>query len=140
MTRTIIAAALAACLPLTANAADLTIRLTGAHNDKGSVSAAIYASKEAFPKDGQQVAAFRQQASTGTVSITFHDLPPGRYAVTAFHDENNNLKLDRDATGIPSEGYGVSNDARELASPPYWDKASFELGKEGKTIDIKIEY
>ena len=105
-----------------------------------SVSAAIYASKESFPKDGQQIAAFRQKASPGPVSITFHDLPPGRYAVTAFHDENNNGKLDRDATGLPSEGYGVSNDARELLSPPYWDKASFELGSEAKTVVVKIEY
>ncbi|HEV3491194.1 MAG TPA: DUF2141 domain-containing protein [Reyranella sp.] len=139
MIRTI-AVAVAACLPLAANAADLTIKLSGAHNAEGAVSAAIFASKEAFPKEGQQVAAFRQKAATGTVSVTFHDLPPGRYAVTALHDENNNGKLDRDATGIPSEGYGVSNDARELLSPPYWDKASFELGSEAKTVDVKIEY
>jgi uncharacterized protein (DUF2141 family) len=138
-----IRAALSALLmsfPVAANAADLTIKLSGAKNAEGAVSAAIYASKESFPKEGQQVAAFREKASTGTLSITFHDLPPGRYAVTAFHDENGNGKLDRDATGIPSEGYGVSNDARELLSPPYWDKASFELGAEPKTVTVKIEY
>jgi len=139
MNRTI-AIAVTAYLPLAANAADLTIKLSGAHSAEGAVSAAIYASKETFSKEGQQVAAFRQKATTGPVSVTFRDLPPGRYAVTAFHDENNNSKLDRDATGIPSEGYGVSNDARELLSPPYWDKASFELGSEAKTVDVKIEY
>ena len=96
MIRTI-AIAVAACLPLAANAADLTIKLSGAHNAEGALSAAIYASKEAFPKEGQQVAGFRQKAATETVSVTFHDLPPGRYAVTALHDENNNGKLDRDA-------------------------------------------
>ena len=139
MIRTI-AIAVAAYLPLAANAADLTIKLSGAHSAEGAVSAAIYASKETFSKEGQQVAAFRQKATTGPVSVTFRDLPPGNYAVTAFHDENNNGKLDRDATGIPSEGYGVSNDARELLSPPYWDKASFELGSESKTVAVKIEY
>jgi len=134
------ALASALSLPAAARAADLTVKLTGAKNAEGAVSAAVYASKEAFPKEGQQVAAFREKASTGTVSVTFHDLPPGRYAVTAFHDENNNGKLDRDATGIPAEGYGVSNDARELLSPPYWDKASFELGAEPRTVTVKIEY
>jgi uncharacterized protein (DUF2141 family) len=141
MIRTIaVAVTVAACLPLAAKAADLTIKLSGAHSAEGAVSAAIYASKETFSKEGQQVAAFRQKATTGPVSVTFRDLPPGNYAVTAFHDENNNGKLDRDATGVPSEGYGVSNDARELLSPPYWDKASFELGSEAKTVDVKIEY
>ena len=140
MTRPIIIAIAASLMAPAAHAADLTIKLSGAHNAAGAVSAAVYASKESFPKEGQQVAAFREKASTGTVSITFHDLPPGRYAVTAFHDENNNGKLDRDATGLPSEGYGVSNDARELLSPPYWDKASFELGSEAKTVAVKIEY
>ncbi len=139
MIRTIVVAAVL-CIPLAGNAAELTVKLTGTHNADGAVSAAIYATKETFPKEGQQVAAFRAKATAGAVSVTFHDLPPGRYAVTAFHDENNNGKLDRDATGIPSEGYGVSNDARELLSPPYWDKASFELGSESKTVAVKIEY
>ena len=123
-----------------ANAADLTINIKGARDANGSVVAAIYSSKSSFPKEGQQYAAFRTKATTGGASVTFHNLPPGDYAVTAFHDANNDGKLDRDATGIPTEGYGVSNDARELLSPPYWDKASFPLGGESKTITVTIEY
>jgi len=58
MNRTI-AIAVTAYLPLAANAADLTIKLSGAHSAEGAVSAAIYASKETFSKEGQQVAACR---------------------------------------------------------------------------------
>jgi uncharacterized protein (DUF2141 family) len=133
---------LVSCLSLhgIATAADLTIKIKGARDANGSVVAALYNSKGSFPKEGQQYAAFRTKATTGGASVTFHDLPPGDYAVTAFHDANNDGKLDRDATGIPTEGYGVSNDARELLSPPYWDKASFALGSEAKTITVTIEY
>jgi uncharacterized protein (DUF2141 family) len=127
-------------LEAAANAVDLTVNLKGARNANGSVVAAIYSSKQSFAKEGQQFAAFRTLATTGGASVTFHDLPAGDYAVTAFHDENNNGKLDRDATGLPTEGYGVSNDARELLSPPFWDKASFALEGESKTISITIEY
>jgi len=141
MIRTV-ALALALYFPLlaAAHAADLTVKINGARNANGSVVAAIYGSKASFAKEGQQYAAFRTRATTGPVSVTFHDLPAGDYAVTAFHDENNDGKLDRDATGIPTEGYGVSNDARELLSPPYWDKASFAVGPESKIITVNIEY
>ncbi len=136
----VLAFALSIPLQVGANAADLTVKLIGAHNGNGSVSAAIYSSKASFPKEGQQYAAFRIKAEAGSANVTFRDLPPGDYAVTAFHDENNDGKLDRDATGIPTEGYGVSNDARELLSPPFWDKATFAIGADNKTITVKIEY
>jgi uncharacterized protein (DUF2141 family) len=140
MFRTVAFLALALHFPLQLFAADLTILVKGARNGDGSVVAALYSSKASFPKDGQQFAAFRTRVAAGRASVTFHGLPPGDYAVTAFHDENNDGKLNRDATGIPTEGYGVSNDAHELLSPPYWDKASFALGDENKTITVTIEY
>ena len=89
-----VAFALASVLQPGANATDLTIRIKGARDASGSVVAALYGSKPAFPKDGQQYAGFRTKAATGGASVTFHDLPPGDYAVTAFHDENNNGKLE----------------------------------------------
>ena len=46
------------------------------------------------------------------------NLKPGRYAVAVYHDENSNRKLDRAFTGIPTEEYGFSNDARGLISAP----------------------
>ncbi|HZP98346.1 MAG TPA: DUF2141 domain-containing protein [Reyranella sp.] len=138
--RTIVFAIATGAMAHGALAADLTVKLSGAKSAEGLLVAGVFNSKEAFPKEGQQIAAFRGKPVAGGGSVTFHDLPPGRYAITAFHDENGNGKLDRDATGIPQEGYGVSNDARELLSPPFWDKASFELGSEAKTVTIKIEY
>ena len=136
----VLAFALYVPLQCAASAGDLTINVAGTRDDKGMIVAAIFSSKEGFPKEGQQYAGFRTKAKAGNVSVTFHDLPAGTYAVTAFHDENGDGKLDRDQTGIPTEGYGVSNDARELLSPPFWDKASFAMGAENKTITVKIEY
>lgn len=46
------------------------------------------------------------------------ELAPGSYAVAVYHDENSNQKLDRAFTGIPTEEYGFSNDARALMSAP----------------------
>ena len=42
----------------------------------------------------------------------FDNLPPGTYAVGAYHDENNNDHMDTDFLGLPSEGYALSNGVR----------------------------
>ncbi len=123
-----------------ASAADLTVNISGAHNASGSIATGILNSEGSFPKPPVAFAAFRVKAAAGPVSFTVHDLPPGRYAVTSFHDENDNGKLDADQIGLPTEGYGVSNKAREILSPPQWSKASFELGDQNKTITVTIEY
>ena len=46
------------------------------------------------------------------------DLAPGRYALSAFHNENDNGELDTNLLGVPSEGYGFGNDASAAFGPP----------------------
>jgi len=122
-----------------ANAADLTVTIAGVRNSNGSVAAAVFNNETNFPK-APPFAAFRIKASSGPISFTAHNLPPGKYAMTSYHDENDNGKLDADPIGLPTEGYGVSNDAREPLGPPQFSKASFDIGDQGKTITINIKY
>lgn len=123
---------------LFATAADLTVTISGVKNSNGSVAAALFNSEADFRKT--PFSAFRIKASGGPVSFTIHNLPPGKYAMTAYHDENDNGKLDTDLVGAPSEGYGVSNDAREVAAPPQFSKASFDVGDQNKSITVNITY
>ena len=123
---------------LFATAADLTVTISGVKNSNGSVAAALFNSEADFRKT--PFSAFRIKASGGPVSFTIHNLPPGKYAMTAYHDENDNGKLDTDLVGAPSEGYGVSNDAREVAAPPQFSKASFDVGDQNQSITINITY
>jgi uncharacterized protein (DUF2141 family) len=122
-----------------ANAADLTVTISGVKNSTGSVAAALFNTETNFPRS-QPFSVFRIKASGGPVSFTVHNLPPGKYAMTSFHDENDNGKLDADPVGLPTEGYGVSNDARDPLGPPQFSKASFDIGDQAKTIAIKVTY
>jgi uncharacterized protein (DUF2141 family) len=62
-------------------------------NDKGHVLVAV-CSREDFL--GSQCAySGRAPAKPGTVIATVSSVSPGRYAIHAFHDENDNLKIDR---------------------------------------------
>jgi len=47
----------------------------------------------------------------------FPGVAPGRYAVSVFHDENSNGKMDTNFIGIPREGVGASNNAKGHLGP-----------------------
>ena len=65
--------------------------------------------------------------ATGTKTIfEFHDIPVANYALKIFHDANDNEKLDTNLLGIPSEPYGISNDARGVFGLPNFEDAIFK--------------
>jgi uncharacterized protein (DUF2141 family) len=123
-----------------ASSAELTVTVSGIRNASGSVSAGIYDSASSFPKTEEAVVVLRIKARQGSVGFTVHGLAPGHYAAVAYHDENANGRLDFDPTGAPTEGYGVSNGARNPQAPPEFAKAAFELGDQNKSVTIDIAY
>jgi len=68
--------------------------------------------------------------------VHYQDIPPGTYALAVVHDENMNGKLDTNWLGIPTEGYGFSNDVKALLGPPSFSAASFQY--KGGTLDLTI--
>ncbi len=111
----------------------LTINVTNIENSNGSIVIAIFNNeKEGFKPEN----VYKHKiidAVKGSVKAEFK-LPKGEYAVSVFHDENNNKKLDTNFMRMPKEAYGFSNNLRM----PKYEKAAFKLDKD-KAIDIKIE-
>lgn len=63
------------------------------------------------------------------------------YAVFVFHDANGNKELDRGPGGMPTEGYGFSNDAPTKFGAPSFDAVRFGVKPVGETtIRIKVRY
>lgn len=61
---------------------------------------------------------------TSSTQILNIPLKDGIYAVSAFHDVNNNGKLDTTIIGIPKEGYTFSGGKKTF---PSFSNSSFEL-------------
>jgi uncharacterized protein (DUF2141 family) len=116
--------------------AELKISFSNLKEAKGQLYVAVYATESDFLNTdrvyAKQIVPVKQ---AGNLEMTFA-LPPGKYAVSCFHDVNGNGKLDTNLVGIPSEPYGFSNNARPRFRPPYWSEASFSVS--GGTIQLPV--
>lgn len=55
----------------------------------------------------------------------FEDVPPGTYAGSGYHDENDNSAFDRNLFGLPSEDFTFTSGAQAGLGPPSFEDASF---------------
>ena len=121
-------------LATVAQAATLTVTIQDVWSGSGKVTLALYGSPDTFSEFSDDVASRSLEAKPGTVIVTFRNLPPGEYAVAAFHDENGNGDFDTDLFGLPEEGYGFSNDAPVFLGPPRFEDAAVSVDEnEGRT-------
>lgn len=127
---------------MAAGPADVTIVAKNLRNANGVVRACLTDQVDLFPRCTDPARSFKVvgQAST-TVTLTFHDVPPGRYAVALLHDENGNGKADRAAMMIPKEGFGFSRDAKVRFGPPRFGDAAFDVAPGGReALVITMRY
>jgi uncharacterized protein (DUF2141 family) len=120
---------------------NLTIEVTNLKNKRGKLMISLFNSEKGFPQDTGQaykLAMFPLNEAKGN-TFTLRDLPSGTYALAVYHDENNNGKLDTNKLGIPTEGYGFSNNAYQTFGPAPFTDASFSTTSTGN-LTIKLKY
>ncbi|WP_372748107.1 DUF2141 domain-containing protein [Litorivivens sp.] len=126
------------CPPIMA--LDVTVQVENLKSDDGALVVQVYDSKDTWLSDNT-VLSKRQALTAGDskagVTIPIQ-LEPGRYALSVYHDENNNEKLDANFIGIPKEPVGLSNDHRPKFGPPKYKKAEIEIS-DNQTVDIRLD-
>jgi uncharacterized protein (DUF2141 family) len=114
------------------------VKVLDIRNSTGTVDCALFNSPVGFPTEAlfsaTKVMVIKVRKTEARCD--FEDIPPGTYALAVVHDENMNGKLDTNWLGIPTEGYGFSNDVKALLSSPSFSAASFKY--DGKTLDLTI--
>ncbi|TMM56862.1 DUF2141 domain-containing protein [Maribacter algarum] len=113
----------------------IEVEITHIDNDEGQMLIGLYDSESNWLK--KLYKGTFGVIEYGSSSAIFKDVPSGTYAISVFHDENNDGKLDTNFFGIPSEDTGSSNDAPAMFGPPKWEDAKFEV--KGRTVKQVIQ-
>ena len=108
----------------------LTVAVSGLKNDTGVVKVGLYNSDGTFLKTTYKSLA--SEIKDNKAVVTFDNLPAGEYAISTYHDENINGKLDRNSMGMPIEEYAASNNAKGFMGPPLYSDAKFNVTKDSK--------
>lgn len=140
--RILAAAGFAGILAGPALAADLAIEVRGVRSGDGRLFVSVHSpeTRETFPAGAGMVAGLQQRAHPGTIRFVLRDLPPGRYAVAAYHDENGNGDLDTNLVGMPSEGTGFANDPPSSFGLPDFESAALTLGNDPAAAVMTLIY
>jgi uncharacterized protein (DUF2141 family) len=76
-------------------------------------------------------------AQKGSMTVTFHNVPPGDYAAMAFLDANKDGALNR-WLGIPKEDFGFSGLKGLPIRPPRFKDSVFTHGAGEQKLTIKL--
>ena len=118
---------------------NLKVIVHGFKNDRGFAKIGLCNSKETFKKaEEKAILSTTARIVNGRAEYVFPGIPLGNYAVTVYHDENGNGKLDKGFFSNPLELYGFSNNARGILSRPEYEKAAFMLDKADMTVRVTV--
>lgn len=108
-------------------------------NSKGPIRIAVYDSEEAF---GDPEKAIIKKSVLPVDGLVVWDIPldelPETFAVAAYHDLDDNERLNRARLNAPSEPYGFSNNARKLLGPPTYGQAIVNRPEGSFAIEVRV--
>jgi uncharacterized protein (DUF2141 family) len=118
----------------------ITVRIEGLRNERGTVYVSLHDNKKSFDDNKGAMQSMQARPKQGTARVVFENVPPGKYALSFIHDENDNKKLDTNWIGIPKEGFGYSKDAMGRFGPPKFDDAVLTIPSGATTVVMHTKY
>ena len=117
----------------------LIVEIGRLRNARGVIHACLSRNPKYFPDCKGDPAALLRSVPATTRELRFSGYSPGRYALTLFHDENSNQRLDT-IVGIPREGFGFSRNPVVRMGAPKFDKVSIDLPSGVTHQSVRMQY
>lgn len=118
-------------------AAPLTVTLNGVE-DRGATLYIGVQTEAQFMKNEAVAGEKIDNAAAGTHTVSF-DLPEGDYSVSVWHDLNGNGEFDRAESGMPNEGWAMSNGSGLRGEPSFSD-VSVSVDGDGARVTETVRY
>lgn len=117
---------------------DLTINQL--ESNQGLVRVLVFSSAKGFPEDrGEAVRSLSIPIKHGQARAQIEELPRGKYAISAFHDEDEDGKIKKNLVGFPQEKYGFSKNPGNKYSIPKFDRCAVSIApNQVKKVEIKL--
>jgi uncharacterized protein (DUF2141 family) len=116
----------------------LRITITGVKEQQGVLKVCVADNPAGFLKECFQEHSVMVSGESVMV-VEFHRIPFGQYAISLFHDVNQNQELDRRKVfGIPSEPFGFSNNPALLFGAPNFEQCAFSVDQNITEVVIKL--
>lgn len=120
----------------------LTVEVTGVRNSNGLMAITIYDGNEQgkFLRSKGSLDVVRVPAKQGTTRTCVKLPGTGVYAIAVYHDEDSSRRLNRSGLGMPTEGFGFSNNPPTIASLPSFSSVRLNVPRNGLATRITLKY
>jgi uncharacterized protein (DUF2141 family) len=118
----------------------LSVTVTGLRSDQGTVRCGLYASADSFRQPGREFRGVAAPVKGQQATCVFNNIPPGTYAVAAFHAEQNETRMEFGMFGKPKQGYGFSRNPSSTFGPPSFSAAAFEVKGGPAAMQFRLQY
>jgi len=119
---------------------DLLINLNNIRNNEGVIYIFLYSYENQYPHEPYTYyRVSKSNVKNGKLKVKVENVAfKSKYAITLIDDENNNEDLDM-FLGMPTEGFGFSNNIKPFFSLPDYNELIFSFDQE-KMIGIQVQY
>ena len=136
-----LASAARAEAPCGSTGPQLRVVVEGLKSARGYVSVEVYPDRpNLFFRPKRQVAIVREKLSQDAATVCVSLPKAGYYALAVYHDENGDNKLNVGPLGIPTEGFGLSNNPKIAFGLPSFNKVRFRAFEGETTVPVSMRY
>jgi uncharacterized protein (DUF2141 family) len=115
----------------------IIIEITGIETEGGIMMVGLFKDTDKFLK----IPSYNKDpkiTDESNITVKLENIPYGTYAVSIYHDLNENGELDSKFMGIPKEPVGFSNNYFPKFGPPKFKNASFDLNQKELKIAVNL--
>lgn len=119
----------------------LNVVVEGVRSDRGDIVVELYPNDQSrFLAHLGRVERVRQKAQRAVTSACIVAPAAGKYAVVLYHDENDDEVFNRSKIGLPSEGFGFSNNVMPLFRAPSLHSVLITVPEGETTVRVRMRY
>ena len=119
----------------------LYVEVENVRASQGLVAVTLYAddSRRFLARRGSLYVG-RAPARAPSTRVCIHLPEPGTYALAVYHDADSSRNFNRNAIGLPAEGFGFSNNASTLFGIPSFRAVRLAVPRSGMIVRVRLRY